>query len=826
MNFAKQAGIFLLFVLGFWAISAMYLSPAIGGEKVLIQGDMQQVRLMRAEMDSFKIKHGEYPGWTDGLFSGMPTSLISGIPNGNYVYKTGLMELFHMVKTPFNFLFLAMLSMFILLLSSGVNRWLAAAGGIGYAFMTFSITSYEAGHITKVLAMDVMPGMLAGLVLLNKKKYLLGAAVLGVFWTLLVGYFHYQIAYYAGIVAAIFLVVEVLRAFFAKDIRHALILGGLGVACLAAGALSNIGKIVDTANYSEATMRGGSEVSSELPKNGPKPQVAKKGLERDYAFSWSYSPTECFTLLIPRFEGGGSAEKIDHELLGEGVRIRELYHGDLNFTSGPVYIGAVFIFLFILGIVSVSVLAKSDPVKYSVARGIMWFAIATTAISLMLAWGRFFSFNNFLFDVLPYYNKFRTPMMALSVTQMVVPFFGLYALQLLLQAENYEKVFGKIAKYTAMAAGGLMVMAALILLNTDFSFMADSQMNREDLAVIKEIRSSVAWKDWFRSFVFMIIPFGIVWWVVSKKGPKIALWMGILIFSAIDLIGISTRYLGEDNWQYKEEEEAIIPTPKDTQIIAVNKNYARVFDLRYGDPFSNAHSAPWHRSIGGYHPAKLSRYQDLISNCIVPGDGGLTMEQIIKNNALDILNCGYVLSMAQDKKSELAFPRSTALGNAWFVNKVVHVPTAKSALETINRFSPATQVVVEDAEKLKPSADSFMLDSNASIAVKKYSLDTITYTVNNANKGLAVFSEVYYNEKNGAWKAFADGKELPILRVNYILRGLELPAGTKEVKMVYNKQINQYLGVETATSGLLLVLLVVALGAGAIAKNGTEEQDA
>lgn len=193
-NFAKQVGIFLLFVIGFWAISALYLSPAIGGEKVLRQGDMQQVRLMRAEMDSVKAKTGEFPGWTDGMFSGMPTSLITGIQSGNLVHKSGVVQIFNMVQAPFSFLFVAMLSMFVLLLSAQVNRWLAAAGGIGYAFMTFSITSYEAGHITKVLAMAAMPGIIAGLILMARKSYLLGFAVLGLFFTVTVGYFHYQIA--------------------------------------------------------------------------------------------------------------------------------------------------------------------------------------------------------------------------------------------------------------------------------------------------------------------------------------------------------------------------------------------------------------------------------------------------------------------------------------------------------------------------------------------------------------------------------------------------------------------------------------------------------
>lgn len=822
-NFAKSAGVFLLFVIGFWAISAIYLSPAIGGEKVLKQGDMQQVRLMRAEMDSFKARYGEFPGWADGLFSGMPTTLITGIPTGNFIYLSGILEFFHLVGTPFNFLFVAMLGMFVLLVSSGVNRWLAAAGGIGYAFMTYSITSYEAGHVTKVLAMGAVPGMLAGLVLLNRKNYLLGISVLGVFFTLVVGYFHYQIAYYAGIMAGIFLLVEVFRAIVGKDIKHALIMGSLGVAGLLAGALSNFGKLVDTMEYSSATMRGGSEVASEVPKNGPKQsEIAKSGLERDYAFAWSYSPKECFTLFVPRLVGGSTNENVGMNDITQDESPLPLYFGDLNFTSGPVYIGAVFVFLFILGIITILMLAKSSPKEYSRAKGIMWFSIIAVAVSIILAWGRFFFINDWLFDNLPYYNKFRTPMMTLSIAQIIVPFFGLYAVQRLLSAENREQVMERIFKIALISTGALMAVAAFLISSSDFSSARDLSLEKsgwpkEAVNQLKDLRSSIAWKDWLRTLVFMGITFALVWYVTLKKGNKRIAWIGILVLAAVDMVGVSNRYLTEENWEYKDEEEMVMPSEKDRQLMAVNKSHARVFDLRY-DPFNDAHSAPWHRNIGGYHPAKLSRYQDIISYCITPNGGNLTFENMMNNNALDMLNCGYILAMSEDKKQEQVYQRPTAIGNSWFVSKVIYAKNAQTAIETINKFNPRQEVVIENSEKIKPSADSFVVDSNVYITMSNYSLDTIHYKVNNPNKGLAVFSEVYYNEKNGSWKALVDGKELPIIQVNYILRGVELPAGSKEVMLYFNKKNNRFLSVEMAASGLLLVLLALSLVKSALRK--------
>lgn len=822
-KFLTQAGLFLVFVLGFWAVSAIYLSPAIGGEKVLRQGDMQQTRLMRAELDSFKELHGEYPGWSDGLFSGMPTSLISGIPNGNLVYQTGIVQLFNLVNTPFNFLFVAMISMFVLLIAAGVNRWLAAAGALGYAFMTFSITSYEAGHITKVLAMGAMPGMLAGLVYLNRKMYLAGIAVLALFFTLTVGYFHYQIAFYAGIIAAVFLLFSVVKAVLGNDIKHALIMGALGVLGLGAGVVTNLGKIIDTEQYGRATMRGGSEVASEVPKDGPKQQVAKKGLDREYAFSWSYSPTETFTLLVPRFVGGSSGESIGENDITQDDSKLPLYFGDLQFTSGPVYMGAVFIFLFILAIVSILVLSKSEPEKYSLARGIMWFAITTTAISIILAFGRFFSFNNLLFDYLPFYNKFRTPMMALAIAQVTVPFLGLYGLHLLLSSDlGKSDVLKKIFKNTLIASGVLVGLAGVVLFSSDFSAPGDAQLKdrgwpAEAVQKLKDLRSSVAWKDLFRSLVFMGLAYLLVWLVAIKKQNKALVWAGMILLILADMVGVSKRYLSDENWEDKAVEEEIIPTPKDQALMAVNKNHARVFDLRY-NPFNDAHSAPWHRSIGGYHPAKLSRYQDVISYCITPNGGSLSFEGMMKNNALDMLNCAYILSVSQDQKSEEVFSRPTALGNAWFVSKVIHVPTAKAAIETINTFNPSNEAVFEDKESIKPAADSYIKDSTASIEISQYGLDTISYKVNNSNKGFAVFSEIYYNESNGSWSCFADGKEVPIIRVNYILRGADIPAGTKSVKMVYNKQVNRYLTLERGTSGLILLLLAFAVAKGAVSK--------
>ena len=834
-DYLKQAGIFIGFLLGFWLISVLYLSPAMDG-KVLRQGDMQQVRLMRDAAEKYKEQTGAMPNWNDRVFSGMPGSLITGIPQGSVILKSRTLEIFGLVKGPYNFLFVAMFSMFVLLLAARVDKWLAAAGALGYAFMTFSISSYEAGHITKVLAMDVMPGMLAGLVLITRRKYLLGAGVLGLFFSMLVGYFHYQIAYYAGIMAGVYLLIELILAMRAGETRHALIATGLSVIMLGLGAVTNIGKALDTAQYSEATMRGGSAVASEVPKGGPKSNVSRKGLDIEYAFSWSYAPKESMTLLIPGFMGGSSDEKVGENDLG--AERLPLYFGDLQFTSGPIYIGAVFIFLFILAIMVVLAYArnqKADSKDKTVAITFMVFSLATFIIALILSWGRFAGINEWLFNHLPYYNKFRTPMMALVIAQVVVPFFGLYGLQLLLSSKFSADEKKQIAIRGIAATGVLMAIAAFMIMSDDFSRKADSEVARQMgarqpeqisqvISTLKDSRSKLVWGDWTRSLMLIFVTAGLIFFAVREKLTKVVLWAGLGFVIAFDMVGVARRYLTDDNWQDKEEEITIQPSPKEAALAKANKDNARVFDLRY-NPFNDNHPAPYFRNVGGYHPAKLSRYQDVISYCITPNGGALQGDWINNNNALDMLNCRYVLSMSQDNRTEEVYERPTALGHAWFVNQVNMVKDPLTAITVLNTFNVRREALVETTEEKKPSKGQYSTDSTDVIRQTYYSFDTIRYQSVSKAEGLAVFSEVYYNEKNGGWKAWIDGKEVPVMRVNYILRALEVPAGKHDILFAYVPAgRSTWYTIETVTSVLLLVLALGALGLGIFRKGESAEE--
>ncbi len=512
-----------------------------------------------------------------------------------------------------------------------------------------------------------------------------------------------------------------------------------------------------------------------------------------------------------------------------------MYFGDLPSTSGPVYFGAVFILLFVFGIVTVLGIRKHQPDSPIVKQAmvVMWFSIITTLLSLMLAWGKNFPLNDLLFEYLPYYNKFRTPMMALAIGQVAVPFFGLYALNLFLRNTTEDKTRKEIFKLGAICIGALMGLAALVILVNGFSSEIVTQMRKagyKDAATdLMDLRSGVVWGDWFRSLVLIGLGLGVIYMFAVKGKNLVGVYVSMLVLVAFDLIGVSHRYLNDSNWQPKDSEEAIVPSAKDEALMKIDQNKSRVFDLRI-DPFNDNHSAPWHRNIGGYHPAKLSRYQDLISYCITPNGGQLSNESLMKNNALDMLNCKYLLTRTQDaKQEEEVIPRNTNLGNAWFAKKVITVQDAKTALLTINSCKIKEEVVVENKEKLKPSATEYSADSTSSVAISHYSLDTIQYVSKNSGKGLAVFSEIYYNQKNGAWRATIDGKPAEVLRVNYMLRALEVPAGEHKIEFVFDFKGNRYLGLEKASSGLLLLLLAIAVFTGLFTRkeeNNKVEADA
>jgi NADH:ubiquinone oxidoreductase subunit 6 (subunit J) len=587
--------------------------------------------------------------------------------------------------------------------------------------------------------------------------------------------------------------------------------------------LTCLGKLADTNDYAKATMRGGSAVAEATGAKGA--QVGKKGLDMDYAFSWSYGIDETFTLLVPGFKGGSSNELVSDADFGD-TRL-PLYFGDLQFTSGPVYLGASLVFLFVFGLMLAFVWKKDKPLDSDAQLNYNWaiFGLVTFLVSVILGWGRHFFINEFLFDSLPYYNKFRTPMMALVIAQVVVPMIGilgLYRFIVLVQGDGLSEVAqNKVFKNTLILAGVMVGAVVLLTMSTDFSSPETDkriaeQGGMETVNKIKDLRSGLVWDDIFRSILFIVALIGLVYLALKKQASTLVAGAVMILLVGFDMIGISKRYLTDDNWEDKETEEAVLPSVIDNQIIANNKDGKRVFDYRGGinGAFNDNRAGAFHRNVGGYHPAKMSRYQDVMSYCI--GSSSPTGSgDIMNNHALDMLNCGFIMGISQDGKSEIVVPRMTALGHAWFVDSVDEAATAKEALNMINTLNLRKHAVIEGGDYkagatagLALGARNFATDSTAAVKRLFYSNDSIAYESNNNQAGLAVFSEIYYNEKNGAWKAFVDGKEAKALRVNYVLRGLEIPAGKHAVTWVYQPaDRSMMVNIEWASSALILLLV-------------------
>jgi hypothetical protein len=803
-EYLKKAGIIAAFILGFWVLAMWYFSPALDG-KMLPQGDMRQVRMMVQNAQEVKAETGEFPLWSDRLFSGMPSNLITGVKDGSFLINWRPLQLFFLVDHPFDFLFLSMLSTFILLVVLRVEKTWAAAGAIAYAFMTFTLSSFEAGHITKVQAMSLLPGVVAGLLLIHRKKWLQGGIVLAVFFGCVISFFHYQIAYYVAFIIAPFAVVSLFQAVQEKELKSWFIQMSVIVVASLLAVSTAIGKIYDTMQYSKATMRGGSEVTSEIPEKGQK-TVGAKGLDIDYAFSWSYGISETLTLFVPRFKGGSSDEAVPENDFG--AERLPMYFGDLQFTSGPIYMGAILMYFFILGGVFAWNIKKWNlpDARWKEFWYISLFAWLTVIISILLSWGKYFPVNNWLFEVLPYYNKFRTPMMALSVAQAIVPFYAMYALYTVVTAEFKTDQTTSLIKLSGITLASVVGVIVLVGYSQKLQGPMDKQIggeqNAQIMPMLLELRSRLVWNDIWRSVIFMAMGFGLIYGLMKKQIKTLHAGIVLMVLMAVDFMGVAGRYLKEDQWVDREEEENILPSRIDEQVMQDNKDRARVFDLRYS-PFNDNHSAPFHRNIGGYHPAKLSRYQDIISFGITKAGSQLNGETIMNNPVLDMLNCKYILSSGA--KGEEVIVRSTAMGHAWFTRESKYFKGAKEALNAL-QVEDLKQTAILEGEG---TSEQYPIDSTSAITLRYYSPDSLVYqTLSNA-KSLAVFSEVYYSEKNGSWEVLIDGKPATALRTNYILRGVEVPGGNHQVTWVFKAtDRSAMLAVEATTSGILILGLL------------------
>jgi hypothetical protein len=812
-------------------ISILYTMPTFQG-KIHSQSDVNQGLLSMTEAKTYQEKDGELPYWTNAIFSGMPTTLIVGRPSDNLVARFN--QLFFKTLFPFRIMIVNMLGFMVLLLALRIHPWLALAGATAYAFATYSISSVEAAHYTKCLAMGVLPAILGGFIMILNRNYIWGFFTMAFSLSLQIYYFHYQITFYTLLVLLVFGTFYLILNLRNKDVKHLTIGALLAITAGILGVGSNIVKLKNTSEYSKQSMRGGSALAKDNNDNqaqaeeGGDTQVGSKGLNIDYAYSWSYGIGETFTLFIPGFAGRSSNEDLGtgsslyKELTQKGVdrsqatefaKQAPMYFGNMPFTSGPVYIGAAVFFLFILGLWTVK-----DPIK--------WPILIAIGLSVGIAWGKYFPLlNEFLFYNIPYYNKFRTPMMALTIAQVMIPLLGILGLQRWLTGDFKTQEKQDILKKTGLIAGGLVLLIGVLgSFMRDYSAPGDERMESWLVELLHDARANMVLKDSFRSLLYIGLAFGLLWFWLKGTFKDVAVHYGLLLIMLLDLGTLGWHYLGWDDYKFKYRAEPMVEiTGADQQILQDKDKHYRVFELTPNrDPFSDNRGSRFHKLINGYHPAKLSIYQDLILNHL-----GKYNEKV-----LDMLNCKYLIGY---DKAGNATPqlRETAMGNAWFVQRLEWKADARTEIDALkdgrkpendsipsnianseSGFEPAVYAVAQkqndnlNNEEILGKQTEFRVDSAADISLYSYHPDTLVYSSNNNHEGLAVFSELYYP----GWRAYIDGKEVPHGRVNYALRGLKIPAGEHKVMFVFRPEKGNALGkVELAGSLLIILILPAAI---------------
>lgn len=777
-------------VLAFAILAAFFFQPLVLGNKTLFQNDKLQWRGGSMEVAKFRESEGEEPLWTNSMFGGMPAYLVSTKHFGE-LHKIPIKMINQVLPPPAGHMFLGMLCFYVMLLSMRVDPIISGIGSIAFAFTSFTIVSMEAGHNSKVLAMNLMPLLIAGMNLVFRKKYLSGAAVASLAAALLVGSGHYQIAYYSVIIGLLFFGFKAYPYIKEKDWKTLGIVGGIFIGVGILGLLPNMGKLLTVQEYSKYSNRARSELVND--------KVQNKEKDRGYAFAWSYGKQETLSIIIPNASGGGSSseypfksmETFDMLKRGYGKNAAEqytislMYWGPLPSTGGGIYFGAIIVFFFILGLAYLP-------------RQTAWFLGVTAGIGIMLSWGKNFSVvNNLLFDILPGYDKFRTPMMALSIAQFIFPLGAALFLSKMMENEDPGAII-KEKKFWRVAGGYFGFLILIFLLAQGFSFTGgpqDDSLSQQNPTLFEAMisdRKSLFQKDWIRTLFFTAAGMGVLLlWAMKKTSREISLGiLGLLVLA--DLWTLDKRFLNSDNFIKEKIEEQFSQTPADRMILQDQDPNYRVLNLAV-NTFNDATTSFWHKSIGGYHGTKMRRYQDLIERHIGRGN----------QQVLNMLNTRYVITRDQENPVQR---NPGALGNAWFVSTIKGVEGPNAEMEELGDFKPRTEAIIDETN-FSVDKRNYDLSGSESIVLSSYKPHHLVYETKNDKDGFAVFSEIYYPE---GWTVSIDQQEAEMVRVNWVLRGLEIPSGEHTVEFKF-KPSSYYTGNQIGLTGSVLIYLLFAV---------------
>ncbi|WP_106831855.1 glycosyltransferase family protein [Parabacteroides pacaensis] len=810
----KKIGQQALVIVFFVVLVLLYFAPGFLDGKVLMQGDTTRFTGMSHELLEHYQKEGKGAAWTGSMFSGMPAYHIAmyGAPANylDYVEK-GIKMIDYQTA---GMVLTGLICFYILMCVMGVSRWLAIAGAVAFAFTSYNIIIIIAGHVTKAYVIAYMPLTLAGMCLLFKQKWLWGAILFTLGVALSVMNNHLQITYYLFLFCILFYLGYAFRMIREKAYSNLLKASGIMAACAILAVLPNISNLYFNYEQAQESMRGPSELTIATTGDTSKPS---NGLEQDYAFEWSYGKGELLTLLIPNVYGGESGGTVDSSselykaLRAKGAQVGDeiqtyTYWGDQMFTSGPVYFGAVVCFLFVLGMFVIR-----NPIK--------WWIFGASIFFIFLALGRnLMWFNDFMFHYLPMYNKFRTPSMALVIPEMTFPLIGIWGVSLVLKQKVDEKLLKKGLFWALGITGGISLILWLMptaFLNFHSALDAHYQLPDWYYNALLQDRRSLASADALRSLIFILLGAALLFWFyTSSNKQKTATFVGIgmLVLILADLWTVDRRYLSEKNYVQPRTVEPYKATPADVEILKDKDPSYRVLNLN--NPFQDSNTPYYHKSIGGYHPAKLRRYQELIDYRLMPElrliSQAKTIEGLVDTlqycPSLNMLNTRYIIY----NPTQAPIRNPYAFGNAWFVDEYELAENADAEIAALNSLNPLRKAVVDKRFASDLTGFTIQPDSAAQISLESYKPDHLVYKSKAATEQLAVFSEIYYPY---GWKAYVDGELLPHFRVDWTLRGMRLPAGEHTIEFKFEPDTyNTIASVASISSAIILLLLIAAMG--------------
>lgn len=799
-DFLKKAWPDAAAVLFFLLLSLVYFFTPVSEGLVLSGNDNTGGIGAGQEIARHYEQTGEVTRWTDALFSGMPTYLIaptygsrSALNVLRSVYELGL-------GGALMYVFILLLGFYILMRAFNFKPWLSALGAVLWAFSSYFFIIIGAGHIWKVLTLAFIPPTIAGMVLCYRGKYLWGGAVTALFLAFQILSNHLQMTYYFLMVMGLMCIAYFVQAVREKTLPQFFKATGVLICAALIACAANLSNLYHTYEYSKESMRGKASITSAS-------QPQKSGLSKEYITQWSYGIGETWTLLVPNAKGGASVPIAANEKAMEKAnpQYQQIYQqigqywGEQPGTSGPVYVGAFVLMLFFLGLFIVR-----GPVK--------WALLAATVLSIMLSWGHnFMGLTDFFIDYVPMYNKFRTVASILVIAEFTIPLLAIMALAKIIESPDVLKTKSKALYASFALTGGIALLFALMptvffpsyvssteTMQLQSAFADSPGVAQAILANLSEMRRAIFTADAWRSFFIVLIGFGILLLYRYKKLKAVPMVALVGVLCLFDLYSVDKRYLNDQNFVEPEQNhQGFAKTAADEMILQDKDPDYRVLNLSR-NTFNENETSYWHKSIGGYHAAKLGRYQDLISARISPEidalsrnlartGGNFTVAELDTIcPVLNMLNTRYFILPTQSS-GPVPLRNPAAYGNAWFVSQIQYAETPSAEMAALGRINPRrTAVVGSDFKTLFgniPTASS-PADSTSSIVLKQYAPNELHFDVNASAPSLAVFSEIYYP----GWKATLDGKPLQIGRVDYVLRAAKIPAGKHQVVMWFRPQ--------------------------------------